>query len=260
MSPNIAAILKDIPFSPVKHVWFDLLEEISLKTKMDDWMEGKSLKDIIPSDFPKDIPMPFDNLALLLPIGLRMNSGDIRPEKFVATFERTGDSLKVCFWLKNYSKAIAEITVTQRLFDEPTAMEVNPNFVRNAENTKFKAKDRLTSLVKFTVPVFSAVCYSTPDKLFISEGYKCVPNASNANRIKRGKRPLFEWETVLIKPVVREVGDSHGGTHASPKPHDRRGHQRRYKNGKVVYVRPCTINKHRIKEEGFIHHDYKIVN
>ena len=260
MNPNIATIVKEMPFSPIKHVWFDLSEENSLKTKMDGWMQGRPIKDVMPNDFAKDIPMPFDSIALLLPIGLRMIAGGVRPEKFVLTMERIDSSLKMSFWFKKYSKAIAEIIIAERLLDKPAHIEVNPNFARNAEETNFKATERILSLVKFSMPVFGAVCYYTPDKLFITEGYKCTPNPSNANRIKRGKRPLFEWETVLIKPRVEKSEVLHGGTHASPKPHDRRGHQRRCKNGKVVYVRPCTINKHKIKEEGFIHHDYKVVS
>lgn len=258
MNPIIAEMAKVVPFSPIKHVWFDLSDEESLKSKMSGWLKGRSFSQVIPNDVAKDIPMPFDSIALIVPIGLRRYSGDIEPRKMVITFERNVDLLRMCFWLDKYAAPVVDVSITERLIDKPKHMEVNPNFVKNAKLAGSDATEKVMMLLQYNLPIFGAICYSPTEHAFALEGYKCTPNPSNANRIKRGKRPLFEWETVLIKPVVRESKQSLGGSHASPKPHDRRGHERRYKNGKIVYIKPCTINKHKIKEEGFIHHDYKL--
>lgn len=86
--------------------------------------------------------------------------------------------------------------------------------------------------------------------------FTCTQNkAVNDKRTRKGKRPLYEWKTVSIKPSVHSNVDR-GGTHASPKPHERRGHMRTYKSGKQVFVKAMTINKHKIGTDGFVFHDY----
>jgi len=76
----------------------------------------------------------------------------------------------------------------------------------------------------------------------------------NQKRIKKGKPPSFEWRTVTIEPKV-VVSMSHGGTHASPRLHDRRGHWRTMKkSGKRVWVRDCKVGD---PSKGVVFHDYK---
>jgi len=77
---------------------------------------------------------------------------------------------------------------------------------------------------------------------------------TNQRLIKKGKPPLFEWKTVTIEPQVRQ-SVSLGGTHASPRLHDRRGHWRTMKkSGKRVWVRDCKVGD---PSKGIIKHDYK---
>jgi hypothetical protein len=84
---------------------------------------------------------------------------------------------------------------------------------------------------------------------------RCTTDAAvNAKRARKGKRPFFEWTTVEIKPSV--ATEPKGGTHASPKPHMRRGHIRRLKSGKIVTVKNMIVNRHKMPDEGFIFHDY----
>jgi hypothetical protein len=263
MNPNVAEVIKKAPFSPVKHVWFDLLDQNNLRSRMEGWLKGKSITEVIPDHVAKEMPMPFDNMALLLPLGLSI-SPDEPSKKFLLTVDRVGDLINFQFWVGSYKTPVLDITIKNKLLDSPTKTEVNKEFARSIRETvngsSSEVADRLRLLLAYSLPIFAAICYAPTNHLIATEGYRCKPNPSNANRLRRGKRPLFEWETVLIKSTVVENQVSLGGTHASPKPHDRRGHQRRYKSGKVVYVRSCTINKHKIKEEGFIHHDYQVVS
>lgn len=48
---------------------------------------------------------------------------------------------------------------------------------------------------------------------------------------------------IRLSKVKRVYGNrgGHGGTHASPTPHQRRGHYRHYKSGKVVWVRQANV-------------------
>jgi hypothetical protein len=71
----------------------------------------------------------------------------------------------------------------------------------------------------------------------------------NKARVKRGKAPIPPyWKieagpTVLVPNAASAVATKPGnGTHASPRPHDRRGHPRHLKSGREVWVRACKIN------------------
>jgi len=82
----------------------------------------------------------------------------------------------------------------------------------------------------------------------------------NAQKIARGNRPKFEWVTTVIEPrtTAPALVLHKGGTHASPKPHERRAHFRRLKSGKSVLVRSTVINKDKMGDKGFVFHDYQM--
>ena len=84
-----------------------------------------------------------------------------------------------------------------------------------------------------------------------STSYKPVPHKANISRAKHGLLPLYDLVTVYIEPV-KQKNESHGGTHASPRQHDRRGHFRRTKNG-TVWVKNCIVGD---PARGAIFHDY----
>lgn len=90
-----------------------------------------------------------------------------------------------------------------------------------------------------------------------STAYHPTPDGTPAQQRKRkakGKRPLFVWHTVTIGPRPEPQG-SKGGTHASPRLHDRRGHWRTTASGKRVWVRDCKVGD---ASKGVVFKDYKI--
>lgn len=80
------------------------------------------------------------------------------------------------------------------------------------------------------------------------------PTFTNKRKIAQGKVPTYEWRTVMVGPaqIKREY---RGGTHASPRLHDRRGHLRRLKSGKNVWVSSCKVGD---ASKGVVFHDYKL--
>lgn len=73
----------------------------------------------------------------------------------------------------------------------------------------------------------------------ISSVFLSRNESKNRRRVAKGKKPLqYEWKTVLIEPKTA-IHTSLGGTHASPRRHERRGHWRNLKSGKRVWVRNC---------------------
>lgn len=78
----------------------------------------------------------------------------------------------------------------------------------------------------------------------------------NAARASKGKPPvLFDWHTVEIVPKQAKNAPL-GGTHASPRLHDRRGHWRTCKTGKKVWVKACKVGD---ASKGVVFKDYKVV-
>lgn len=80
------------------------------------------------------------------------------------------------------------------------------------------------------------------------------PTILNQRKIAKGKPPKYEWKTVYLEPI-KPRSEPKGGTHASPRLHDRRGHLRRLRNGRSVWVRPCKVGD---ASKGAVWHDYAI--
>lgn len=77
----------------------------------------------------------------------------------------------------------------------------------------------------------------------------------NSTRAAKGKGPiLFDWHTVTIEPAPPK-GESLGGTHASPRLHERRGHWRTLASGNRVWVRHCTVGE---ASRGTVFKDYRV--
>ncbi len=77
---------------------------------------------------------------------------------------------------------------------------------------------------------------------------------TNRRKIQQGKLPTYDWTTVWIEPAKPRL-EGKGGTHASPRLHDRRGHLRRLASGKNVWVKSCKVGD---ASKGVIFHDYAI--
>ncbi len=77
---------------------------------------------------------------------------------------------------------------------------------------------------------------------------------TNRRKIQQGKLPTYDWTTIWIEPA-KPRSEGKGGTHASPRLHDRRGHLRRLANGKNVWVKSCKVGD---ASKGAIFHDYAI--
>ncbi len=79
---------------------------------------------------------------------------------------------------------------------------------------------------------------------------------TNKRRIANGEPALiFDWRTVVIEPK-QDKSESLGGTHASPRQHERRGHWRVTASGRKVWVRNCKVGN---ASNGVVFHDYKVI-
>jgi len=86
------------------------------------------------------------------------------------------------------------------------------------------------------------------------QAYVPTPHKANASRAKRGLKPLYDWHTVVIEPS-KPKNEPQGGTHATPRRHQVRGHWRTYKSGKRGWVKECWKGD---ASKGAVFKDYKI--
>jgi hypothetical protein len=86
-------------------------------------------------------------------------------------------------------------------------------------------------------------------------GHQPVKRLNWAKKIRQGRVPTYDWTTVVIEPS-KPKGADQGGTHASPRWHERRGHWRTMKKtGKRIWVKHCEVGD---KSLGAVFHDYKL--
>lgn len=77
----------------------------------------------------------------------------------------------------------------------------------------------------------------------------------NDKRKAKGKSPLlYDWHTVIIEPP-KPSQEYQGGTHASPRRHQARGHWRTYKSGKRGWVAECWKGN---ASKGTVFKDYEL--
>lgn len=83
--------------------------------------------------------------------------------------------------------------------------------------------------------------------------YAATGSSSNPKRIRQGKKPLFDWHTVIIEPPKQKL-PYQGGSHASPRLHDVRGHWVN-RNGKRFWRKAHQRGDASL---GVVFHDYKL--
>jgi hypothetical protein len=84
--------------------------------------------------------------------------------------------------------------------------------------------------------------------------YTPTKKANHAKRIRQGKKPLFDWHTVVLEPRSAQQSEALGGTHSSPRLHDVRGHWV-VRNNKRFWRKP---HKRGDASLGVVFKDYKL--
>lgn len=129
-------------------------------------------------------------------------------------------------------------------------------YIATAEGFKVYRRDKQINLddVKPVHRMVLAVMIKLAEH---SQGYRPTPQRTfiNQKRLAKGKPALtFDWHTVVIEPP-KQKNDPQGGTHASPRRHQVRGHWRTYKSGKRGWVNECWKGD---ASKGTVFKDYKI--
>ncbi len=197
----------------------------------------------------KSIYLPFQNIAIVC-------SSFDKEKKFVFFLERHQNGK-----IRASGVFVGGSLLSSDFDDLGDSVEIRP-FVYFSDDSgaiKTVVKDWL-NFSKKDILVFMewiAICLCTITKN--SNAY--IPAASksssaNARRIAKGKKPLYEWRTVTIdSPSLKSP--HLGGSHASPRHHQRRGHWRSLRSGKKVWIRNASVGNAAL---GTVFHDYQVNN
>ena len=256
MNPLIREYAALVPFDPIQYVWVDFAsgpmptEESAkaLSEKLRAYPYG------IKNTLVDDWPLPFEKTCILLPVTTIGESS--RKGVMVTTLERENGRLTFQMWTNaDKNRASLRISTTETFESEGVEAFVSGSYMD-------MTKRDMTDCAKHGRQVLTVALRRIVALALLGDPYAVTSKPSyigsaflNKKRIKKGKRPFFEWTTVAVKPRI--ASEPQGGTHASPKPHMRRGHIRRLKSGKIITIKSMLINKHKMPDEGFIFHDYK---
>lgn len=215
MTPLISEMVRMAPH-PEQATWFDLGHMSSTESQ-------RVEADLV-------MHLPFDRTALC---GIDKNG-----EKFA-------------LWLAagNGSVAVGGCTSTGRYLS-PFAYVSTPEGIRYYRGESEISESEVKQMFRMTVACLLALSDCT-------DAYQPTIKSNsptNARRIAKGKPPLiYDWHTVILEPS-RPASEPQGGTHATPRRHQCRGHWRNCKSGKRVWVKDCWKGD---ASKGTVFKDYK---
>lgn len=246
MSPNVAFAAQHVPFDAAQYTWIDLLDVP--RVPMEEKREHFAKRGINPDAAMSftELSLPFEKFALIPP-EIDYDKGS------VLTVERTSEKMTIIGWQMGRDAAnfVAELRPSEDN-DQRDVMSVRydprlPVAKRGPEVARRLYLDSMKTLISH-IQCFSAGVYGQT-----RDTYQCTGDAAvNEKRKKKHKKPLYDWHTVVVQ-TVRAEGESKGGTHATPRQHEVRGHYVRSKLGKVFWRKS---HKRGDPTLGVIFHDY----
>jgi hypothetical protein len=227
MTPLIREMVSINPEASTDYMWFDATEVANNPA-------------VHPTDETLSLPMPFPLCAIAIRV-------DAEKKVLLLVQDRLG-SRGITGWTMRNGQG-TQIPAFVYDLEEPLDAD------GTLQVKKIEGGDReLThEIVQSTVSIFCGYLRSIHSPTPIP-GYTPVDKQKfvNKKRIAKGKAPIYEWTTVVIEPPKPKV-EPKGGTHASPRLHDRRGHYRKLRSGKLAWVQPCKVGD---ASKGTVFKDY----
>lgn len=217
MTPLIQEMVSLNPERAVDHHWFDM----SFAYRKEQSISAELLAR----------PLPYPQTALVCAY---------EDKKALLLVSRTG-TLTAVAGLQWEKRSVHDIPSFIFLVDDEGIK------VRHKDGTPFDYRTSPATGVLAFIAAFLQSLEMTP-----ATAYLPIKRANWEKKVRQGKVPTYDWTTVVIKPSGPRSEDQ-GGTHASPRWHERRGHWRTLKSGKQVWVKNCEVGD---KSRGAVFHDY----
>lgn len=218
MTPLVAEMVKIAPDPELMH-WFDASAI---------WMGQTVNLDVV-----NDTPLPFDKCAV---------AGVDGDAKWLILLNQIDDVVGYTGWTLHRDRYTTHPAFT---------------YFRTPEGVKINLLDKSDGNPEIARGLLATVGVWLLSLSHESVAYTPIARKSliNTKRAAKGKGPvLFDWHTVIVAPATQK-GPHLGGTHASPRRHDRRGHWRQCKSGKRVWIKSCKVGD---VGKGVIFKDYQI--
>jgi hypothetical protein len=239
MTPLITEMVGAIPDIAADMVWFDIQET---------WGKMRELYTHDRSMAALQNPLPFNKCAI---VGI-----DDKGNKFMlmAINARRPDSKEedtFALAISGLIKKEGMLRVLPPFFCDPHNDRNTSGLTIHFEDTEHEKDPRALGVAKS-----SLVGISFWLELLNTEkvnAHTPVLKSNTLKRIRQGKKPMFDWHTVLIEPP-KPKAEAQGGTHASPRLHDVRGHWVN-RNGKRYWRKAHQRGDASL---GVVFHDYKL--
>jgi hypothetical protein len=235
MTPLIAMYInRGVGFDPAQYTWMDM------SVLPEDFNASEMLAEegVLNTKMHLDkLHLPFPNTALVVR----------KDEETVLTITTRDEGILVEEWGSD-KEHVGTWTPEKGFVYHPLWAQA----ARKHPDKYGTAKD-FGEIIASRIAVLEALMLYTFKKKRMVHGYNYIADkAVNDKRKRKGKKPLYEWRTIEIKPSVMR-SNSKGGTHASPRSHDVRGHWSVSKLGKRYWVKS---HKRGDSAKGTIFHDY----
>jgi hypothetical protein len=258
MTPNILDGMK-FPFDVNSYVWFDVDAFDGGQTERE--VAARAAEHHLPEPMhdawlPKDLLMPFEKFAVVrrTRIGAVLVTTYERKENVLIMTPRASRASEICRFEHHGDRPPPNL-----LFEMDPALKARilSRAAASPNGGHIKTEEDLTKdFVNGARFLYWAVLLNLIVDKNMTMAYEPKAHPTNEKRIRKGKKPIFEWKVIDVtaKHVVPESSAPTGRSHASPRRHIRRGHQRRLKSGKVVWINQMWVGR---IEFGYIHHSYE---
>jgi hypothetical protein len=260
MNKNVAHYASKVGFDAGEYTWFDLTD--LPKDYEDEFNEySRSIGWDVANFALDEIPMPADDVAIIF------NHDGEKPQ-FIITYSKqitfddevykvSYEGPAICAYYSEYPDPTpAAIICNRKNRFTNTFLHVRSDLQKTFERGDFKKMCEGLEQIMMTKPVKTLALLNRKAEVnnTMLTAYRGEEKSSFINKKRRAKNkpPIYEWVTIELKPSAPRK-EHQGGTHASPARHQRRGHFRKLRTGKVSWVKPTWVGN---IERGLIVHDY----
>ena len=211
---------------------------------------------------PKDVPMPFEMVGL---VATHM-AGTKGEAKMAFTYHRSDNDMQVIMrhptrkqlFMTQKGEASERINTATKHTDEKDFWydgDIIEAAMKTPQLRGRTEQDVVREYLDLARVMYAILLRKLSEKKQVVRVYTPIPNPANDKRIRKGKKPIFEWKVIDVtaRHVLPENSPPTGKTHASPRRHIRRGHQRKLPNGTTIWIKQMMVGK---IEFGYIHHSY----
>lgn len=177
----------------------------------------------------------------------------------VSVFVDTAEAKTRMAWSKQHKKPYSSSECVGILNYTPAAivslspdMEYTMIAIRNSHNPLSRGiRGHFTEDLNMYKHIHKLVAGILQLMMFYNTQEHIIAPAGNRSKVHRAKggntTPIYTIDISKPKKIYTKTVGEVVGTHQQPAEHERKGHTRHYKSGKVVHVRQTTVNKGSLK-------------